>query len=122
VPHHVVPRARVPAAPFEWRVVCNWKRWREVALWWPEARVLVCADALGTVAYFVARRERLGVHPLLRAMPPRAAFEGLTPSHVLCGHGEGVHDDATAALHEALATARRRVPALLLSIATAGRA
>jgi hypothetical protein len=122
VPHHVVPRARVPGAPFEWRVVSAWRRWREVALWWPDAAVLVCADALGTVGYFVARGERLGVHPLLRAMPPRAAFEGLSPSHVLCGHGEGVHEDAAEALREALATARRRVPALLLSIATAGRA
>jgi hypothetical protein len=122
VPHHVVPRAPVPGAPFEWRVVSDWRRWREVALWWPEPRVLVCGDALGTVGYFVARRERLGVHPLLRPMPPRAAFEGLNPSHVLCGHGEGVDEDAAAALREALGTARRRVPALLLSIATAGRA
>jgi hypothetical protein len=114
VPHHVVPRARVPGAPFEWRVVSDWRPWREVALWWPGAAVLVCADALGTVGYFVARRERLGVHPLLRAMPPRAAFEGLTPSHVLCGHGEGVHDAAAAALREALATARQRLPRILL--------
>ena len=114
VPHHVVPRARVPGAPFEWRVVRDRRGWREVALWWREPRVLVCGDALGTAGYFVARGERLGVHPLLRATPPRAALEGLTPDHVLCGHGEGVHEDATPALHEALATARRRLPRVLL--------
>jgi hypothetical protein len=122
VPHHVVPRMPVPDAPFQWVVVRDRRRWREVALWWTEQRVLVCADALGTAAYFVARGERLGVHPLLRAMPPRAAFEGLTPRHVLCGHGEGVHEDAATALEEALATARRGVPALLLSAVTGRRA
>ena len=48
------------------------KRWQEVALWWPERRVLVTADALGTVAhYFTLGGERLGVHPLLRLTPPR---------------------------------------------------
>jgi hypothetical protein len=118
VPLHVVPTT---LPPFELRSVQNHQWWREVALWWPERAVLVCGDALGTADYFVARGERLGVHPLLRAVPPRAAFEGLSPRHVLCGHGEGVHDDAAAALDEALASARRRVPALLLSITTARR-
>ena len=107
IPHFVVPSLPVP---FELRVVCSRRWWREVALWWPEPRVLVCADALGTVGYFVAPGERLGMHPLLRPMPPRTAFEDLAPRHVLCGHGEGVHDDAAAALEEALATARRRLP------------
>ena len=121
VPHHVVPRMPVPGAPFEWRVVRDGRGWREVALWWPEHAVLVCGDALGTVGYFVTRDERLGVHPLLRPMPPRATFEGLTPRHVLCGHGEGVHVEATAALEEALATARRRLPRVVASVATRRR-
>lgn len=110
VPHHVVPRMPVPGAPFEWRVMRERRSWREVALWWPERRVLACADALGTARYFRAGGERLAVHPLLRAMPPRDSFQCLTPGHVLCGHGEGVHDDADGALREALATARRRIP------------
>jgi hypothetical protein len=114
IPHHEVPRAPVPGAPFELRVVRNGRAWREVALWWPERRVLVCADALGTARYFRVRGERLAVHPLLRPLPPRAAFEGLTPEHVLCGHGEGVHGDAAEpALREALATARQRIPSYL---------
>src|SRR5215204_2391567 len=85
----------------------------EAALWWPERRVLVCADALGTAGYFLAPGERVGVHPLLRLTPPRALAR-LDPERALVGHGEGVHDDAAAAVREAVASARRRVPALVL--------
>lgn len=111
VPHHVVPRAAIEDAPFEVRVVSARSWWREVALWWPERRVLVCADALGTAPELRVGGERLAVHPLLRLVPPRRALGGLGPSHVLCGHGEGVHgDEAAASVEEALATARRRLP------------
>jgi hypothetical protein len=121
VPHHVVPRMPVPGAPFEFRVVRDRRRWREVALWWPEAQVLACADALGTARYYRAGDERLAVHPLLRAVPPRDPYQGLALGHVLCGHGEGVHEDATAALEEALRTARRRIPGQLRSLLRARR-
>jgi hypothetical protein len=107
VPHHVVPRERI--GPFESIPLVDRRFWRESALWWPEERILVCADALGTVGYFLASRDRLGVHPLLRLAPPRR-LGSLDPLHVLCGHGAGIHDDATQALHEALATARHRLP------------
>jgi hypothetical protein len=86
--------------------------WKEIALWWPERQVLVCGDALGTQPYFRTEEERLGVHPLLRLIPPRRLAR-LAPQHVLVGHGEGVHEDATAALREALTTSRRRLPAAL---------
>ena len=111
VPHHVVPHGPVDSAPFEFRVVRDGRWWKEVALWWAERRVLVCADALGTVPAFRAGGERLALHPLVRPAPPRRAFSGLEPQHVLCGHGEGIHgDDAAPAVREALATARRRLP------------
>ena len=84
--------------------------WREIALWWPEERVLVAADALGTARYFRAPGEAIGVHPLLRLFPPRR-LAGLEPRRILVGHGEGIHDDAAAALREALGSARRRLPA-----------
>jgi hypothetical protein len=100
-------------APFVAIPLATPPRWNEIALWWPERRVLVCADALGTISYFRAPGERLGVHPLLRLRPPRA-LRRVYPEHVLTGHGEGVHDDAAAALHEALRTSRRRLPAVLL--------
>jgi hypothetical protein len=94
-----------------------WNRfWREVAFWEPERRVLLVADALGTVGYFAAPGEAIGVHPLLRLRPPRA-LEGLEPEHILCGHGAGVHGPAAApALREALATSRRRLPRALAAI------
>jgi hypothetical protein len=111
-----VPHLRLPEAlpPFEVVRVVNGPGWHERALWWPEGRVLVAADALGTAGYFLARGERLAVHPLLRLLPPRR-FARLAPEVVLVGHGEGVHSDAAAALHEALRTARRRIPRWLVS-------
>ena len=112
VPHHVVPF--VDVGPFQAIPLVRRSQWQEAALWWPERRVLVCADALGTVPhYFALGGERLGVHPFLRLTPPRplADFE---PEHVLCGHGEGVHDHAVEAVREALTHARRRLPRLLL--------
>jgi hypothetical protein len=92
-----------------------WNRlWKEVAFWEPERRVLVVGDALGSVGYFTAPGEPIGVHPALRLRPPRALGE-LDPEHILCGHGAGVHGPAASpALREALATARRRLPRALL--------
>ena len=116
VPHHVVPFAGVEGSPFSFRRVLRLPGWREVALWWPEGRVLACADALGTASYFRAAGERLGVHPFLRLLPPRAMARALTPTHVLCGHGEGIHGDGAAfQLERALATSRRRSPHWLVT-------
>jgi hypothetical protein len=114
VPVHVVPHEPVP--PFSFLPLLDRRRWREVALWWPERRVLVCADVLGTAAYYRAGDERLAVHPLLRLRPPRLTVQ---PDVILCGHGEGVLSGADAALREALSTSRRRIP---LQLATALRA
>jgi hypothetical protein len=114
VPLHKVPFE--PVGPFEVVPILRRKRWREVALWWPERRVLVCADALGTVPhYFALGGERLGVHPLLRATPPRQLAR-LEPEHVLSGHGDGVHERATDAVRDALANSRRRLPRLALEL------
>ncbi|HSB39719.1 MAG TPA: hypothetical protein VLD13_11570 [Gaiellaceae bacterium] len=117
VPHHVVPYSGV--GPFEAIPVVRRSRWQEAALWWPERRVLVCAEALGTVPHvFALRGEPLGVHPLLRLVPPRRLAE-VEPEHVLCGHGEGVHEQAAEAVRDALASARRRLPRLPLELAAA---
>jgi hypothetical protein len=120
VPHHFVSTQAV--GPFELRRIRNGRWWKEVALWWPERRVLVAADALGTAPYFCARGERLGVHPALRLSPPRRQLAGLTPAAVLCGHGEGILDDADEVLRGALSSARRRIPAQLASAVRAWRA
>ena len=116
VPLHLVPEAGAPGTPFEAVRSVNLPLWREAALWWPERRTLVVADALGTASYFLAPGERLGVHPLLRLLPPRslACFD---VEHVLCGHGAGVHGgDSSAALREALGSSRRRTPSWLLGL------
>jgi hypothetical protein len=114
VPHHVVPVGPAPGVPFELLPVVERRFWRESVLWWPGRRILVCGDALGTLGYFRAPGEPLGVHPLLRLTPPRWLAE-LEPSHVLCGHGPGVHGAAAAeALRDALAHARRRLPGVLV--------
>jgi hypothetical protein len=98
--------------PFEYLPVRDKRRWREVALWWPERSILVCAEALGTAAYYRAGDERLAVHPLLRLRPPRF---GVQPEAILCGHGPGVFDGAGEALRDALSTSRRRIPGQIVS-------
>lgn len=120
VRHHLVPQGSL--GPFACIAVKNSRSWNEIAIWWPERRVLVCADALGTTQYFCAGNERLGVHPLLRVRPPRRQLGALQPDVILCGHGEGVFDDAGAALREALSTSRRRIPGQFASAVRAWRA
>jgi hypothetical protein len=120
VPHHVVPQGAI--GPFEFVPIRLGRTWEEVALWWPERRILACADALGTARYFRARDEPLAVHPLLRFRPPRRQLDPLHPGAVLCGHGAGVFDGADGALREALRTARRRIPGQVASAVRAWRA
>lgn len=120
VPLHVVPDVAPPGAPFEVLPVLRRRWWHEVALWFPERRTLVCADALGTAPYYRAPGERLAVSPLLRLTPPRALL-AVEPAHVLVGHGEGVHDDAAAAVRAAVRGARRRTAAWLPSAVRAMR-
>jgi hypothetical protein len=114
VPHYAVPIHELPGSGVETVLVVDSRFWRELAVWIPSRRTLVCADALGTAGYFRAGEEPLGVHPLLRLRPPRTLGR-YEPQHVLCGHGAGVHGPATpTALREALETARRRLPRAIL--------
>jgi hypothetical protein len=108
VPLHVVPFQ--PVGPFELVPVARRRYWREAALWWPEERVLVTADALGSLPYFRAGDEPVGIHPLLRLRPPRA-LASLDPVHVLVGHGRGAHGDEVAdVVRDEIRHARRRLP------------
>jgi hypothetical protein len=109
-----VPHLRLPGhedgTPFAFVPLVAMPGWHEVALWWPERRVLACGDALGTLPYYLASGERLGVYPWLRLSPP-AGLRLVEPLHVLCGHGEGLHGEETPVLlREALDTSRRRMP------------
>ena len=113
VPHLVVPDT-VPGSPFEAIALTRSRGWHETALWWPETRTLVVAEAIGTNRFFAAGREVAGVHLLLRLSPPRARLAGLEPEHLLVGHGRGVHGPPAAeALRTALGQSRRGLPRLL---------
>jgi glyoxylase-like metal-dependent hydrolase (beta-lactamase superfamily II) len=115
VPHHL-PFAAPSGAPFDVVRVLDVPGWREVALWFGAERILVCADAVGSASYFRARGEPIGVHPLLRAWPPKALAR-FEPRQLLMGHGEGMKDEEAArALQTALRTARRRIPAWLAAL------
>ena len=115
VPHLVVPD-ELPESGLEVRQVKRSRRWREVALWSPRLRTLVVADAIGTNR-FLAGSDPAGVHPVLRLAPPRQAFAGLVPEHLLVGHGEPLHGRAAAdGLRIALRNARSGLPRLLLAM------
>lgn len=111
VPLHRLPSGGVPRSPFEMIKVLDVPGWKELALWWPEKRVLVIADAVGSADYLLAPGERAAVSPLLRALPPRRLAK-VDPEHVLFGHGAGIHgEEARAAIRDAISGARGRAPA-----------
>jgi hypothetical protein len=85
--------------------------WQEVALYDDESGTLVVPESVGTVDFFRAPGERLGVHPARRLFPP-GALRGFVPERILVGHGEGVTEDAGAALRAALSGSRRKGPGL----------
>ncbi len=114
IPHHVVPD-ELPDSGIELVQIVGSRFWKECAAWIPSLETLVCADALGTIAYFRTPDEPVGVHPLLRLRPPRV-LRSYAPQHILCGHGRGVHGpEAAPALQEALRTSRRRLPKALVN-------
>jgi hypothetical protein len=116
VAHHKLPFDGVAGAPFETHAVVRNRLWNEVAVWAPGERALVVAEAVGTAPYFRAGDERVGIHPMLRLLPPRRllAFE---PEHLLTGHGTGMHGPETAgALRHGIEGSRKRTPQALLSI------
>ncbi|WP_425499729.1 hypothetical protein [Halorarum halobium] len=88
--------------------------WQEVALADEDRGTLYVPEALGTGSYFLANDERLGVHPMLRLIPPRRALGGRSPERVLVGHGAGVHERASEALETALRRSRGNAPRLYL--------
>lgn len=118
---HGVALHRLPFAPpagsgLESVKLLDTPIWREVAIFSPADRALIVPEAVGTAPYFRAGSEPIGIHPMLRLTPPGrlAAYQ---PEHLLTGHGTGMHGPGTAAaLADALAGSRRRIPAALVSI------
>ncbi len=121
VPHLRVPDA-VPGAPFTFVRVIDMPIWHEVALWWPERRVLVVAEVVGTNESYTLGQGAAGVQGTLRLRPP-GALRGYQPEHLLVGHGRGIHGpEATEALAGAYARSRRDLPRLALFVPKAVKA
>ena len=115
VPHIEVPDA-VPDSPFEAIPVLRMRRWRETALWWPETKLLVVAEALGTADAFTLGHGAVGMHLMLRPFPP-GALRDYEPEHLLVGHGPTVHGAAAReGVAFAYAHARRDIPRVPLAI------
>jgi hypothetical protein len=123
VPEYVDPELDVPTEPLgdrlpgsDYEVVhtVDWPIWQEAALY--DGETLVVGDLVGTVDYFLAGRERVGVHPMLRVAPPRPLRQ-FTPDRILTGHGAGLLDDGADALKYATDGARRRAPRAWLGAA-----
>jgi hypothetical protein len=111
VPHLRLPDA-LPGTPFEVIKVLDVPRWHERALWWPERRVLIVAEVIGTNGIYRLGRAPAGVHPMLRGLPP-GALRRYQPEHLLVGHGPGVHGPhAAPALEDAYDRARKDAPRL----------
>jgi hypothetical protein len=105
----------IPGTPFEVVSVVARPWWREIALWWPAQRTLIVAEAIGTGPLFGLGR-RAGVHPMLRAVPPRSALGRYSPERLLVGHGPALDADAASALSQALSSSRSDIPKLLATI------
>lgn len=86
--------------------------WQEAGLYNSDSGTLVVPESVGTASYFVADGERLGVHPMLRLLPPRDVLGRFSPEQVLVGHGEGILSDATGALDGALSSSKRNALSL----------
>jgi hypothetical protein len=114
-----VPCLRLPASlpdtPFDVISVVSRPWWKEKALWWPGGHTLIVAEAIGTAPMFALGRPA-GVHPMLRMVPPRAAFAGLHPQRLLVGHGPALESGADSALEDALSASRADLPKLLAKL------
>lgn len=90
--------------------------WKEAALYGEDTGTLIVPESVGTSSYFLTSTERLGVHPMLRLLPPRR-LDRLSPERILVSHGDGIHEDAAEALHDAIDGSRARTPALYVKTA-----
>jgi hypothetical protein len=121
VPHLQLP-STIPGSPFEVIAVLDVPRWHERALWWPERRVLVVAEVIGTNGIYRLGSGPAGVHPMLRLRPP-GALRHYQPEHLLVGHGRGVHGPlAAAALEDAYERSLRDAPKLALRVPAMAKA
>ena len=70
---------------------------------------LYVPDALGTTPRHTVSDERIGLEAFTRLFPPTELL-GVDPVRICCGHGEGIFEDASSALEDAINGGRRRFP------------
>ncbi|WP_254823059.1 hypothetical protein [Haloglomus halophilum] len=99
---------------YEVRRVIDNPFWQEAGMYDPDAEVLVLPEVFGTVDYYCAPSEQLGVHPMLRLTPPKK-LKRLDLERLLVGHGEGITDDADDLIRTALRKATTNAPGLYIS-------
>lgn len=107
----------VEGAPFTAFPIVSVPKWRELGLWWEAESLLVVPEAVGTGSYFALGDGPVGIHPMLRALPPGGALRRYAPRRLLCGHGPPLHEGAAAAIEAALERSRRDAPRMLTGVA-----
>lgn len=116
-----VPLLRLPeavdGAPFIVFPILSVPKWREVGLWWEAESLLVVPESVGTSEYYTVGSGPVGVHPMLRMLPPGKPLRRYTPERLLCGHGPALHSRAAAGISQALERSLRDVPRLAAGIA-----
>jgi hypothetical protein len=120
VPLHVVPLGTVADLPFDVVPLWHLPVWKEDALWLERGGVLIVPEAFVGAPDFAAPGERVAVHPARRLLPPTALEPYVERvENLLLGHGGPLHGEAArAALRDALAGSRRRLPRLLAAQAS----
>ena len=120
-----VPRLKLPAdvpgSPFEVFDIVKVPRWHEVGLWWPEHRMLVVPETVGTGPMYRHGDVPAGIHLFLRLRPP-TTLKAYAPEHLLMGHGPALHGaEAGASLATAYQRSWRDLPGVLVRLPFAHR-
>jgi len=110
-----VERVDGAVAGFELTHVRPLYAWNEAIAYRERDGTLYVPDYCSSHPKFTVGGERLGFPTCSRLRPPTALFGGMAPERILFGHGEGVFEDAPAALDDALRGARRRFPRALVT-------
>ncbi len=116
VPLHDLPQ-QLPDSPFEAVRLTHNRLWKEVALWWPERRALVVAEAVGTNRDVHRRRRAAGRPHRPAAVSRRAGWPSSRP--ITCSSATAPGCTARRpppALREAIDRSRRDLPTVLVKL------
>lgn len=104
----------LPGTDYEFVSIQDGPLWQEVGLW--DGATLVVPESLGTNDFSRAGRERLGLNPVARLLPPKH-LSSYAPELLLVGHGLPLTEDIQTEMEAALTNARRNLPKAWLGAA-----